>query len=128
MSEIAALLWLQELGLLGLLDAMAVHALKERLAGDEDARVRYECARSLVLVAVHEQDLAIVDACVLREIVDALALALNPSSETLRLDVLEALAGEQPVDSAQERAARVGPALQPALVFSRVLFSTALLF
>ena len=95
--------------------------------GDEDERVRYECARSLVLVAVREQELAIVDALVLRALVDALALALNPSSEALRLDALEALAGEPPVDSPQERATRIGPALQPALAFSRVCSSYLLI-
>ena len=41
---------LQHLGLLRVGDAMVFYALKERMRNDEDQRVRYEAAKSLILV------------------------------------------------------------------------------
>jgi len=43
----------QHLGLLRCGDATVIYALKERMKSDEEQRVRYEAAKSLILVGTY---------------------------------------------------------------------------
>ncbi|KAJ8319004.1 hypothetical protein KUTeg_004095 [Tegillarca granosa] len=57
--EYSGLKWerVKHLGLLRCGDAMVFYALKERMKNDEDQRVRYEAAKSLILIGCWEEDI-----------------------------------------------------------------------
>ncbi|XP_033750717.1 uncharacterized protein LOC117334950 isoform X2 [Pecten maximus] len=50
----------KHLGLLRCGDTMVFYALKDRMKGDEDKRVRYEAAKSLILIGCWEEDVQMV--------------------------------------------------------------------